>query len=67
MIKCYTHQLGDELELIEGDFISVDLAEVEKSKDRWYHGTSWLTGNAGMFPGTYTKKTQETFAWTKQR
>ncbi|XP_076108765.1 ubiquitin-associated and SH3 domain-containing protein B-like [Mytilus galloprovincialis] len=67
VIKCYTHQLGDELELIEGDFISVDLAEVEKSKDRWYHGTSWLTGNAGMFPGTYTKKTQETFAWTKQR
>jgi ubiquitin-associated SH3 domain-containing protein len=45
----------------------MDPAEINNSKDGWYYGTSWLTGNSGMFPGTYTKKTQETASWTLHR
>jgi ubiquitin-associated SH3 domain-containing protein len=67
VIKQYSPQLGDELELIEGDFVSMDPAEINNSKDGWYYGTSWLTGNSGMFPGSYTKKTQETASWTLHR
>ncbi|KAK3084423.1 hypothetical protein FSP39_013314 [Pinctada imbricata] len=67
VIKDYTPQVGDELELIEGDYIFMDHRELEKSKDGWYQGTSWLTGNSGMFPGNYTHRTAETWTWTLHR
>ncbi|KAJ8312905.1 hypothetical protein KUTeg_010278 [Tegillarca granosa] len=67
VIKRYTPQLGDELELIDGDFIFMDPQEVSKSKDSWYQGTSWLTGCVGMFPGPYTRRTAETWTWALHR
>ncbi|XP_062590961.1 ecdysteroid-phosphate phosphatase-like [Saccostrea cucullata] len=67
VVKAYTPQVGDELELIDGDFIFLDPKELTKTKDGWYPGISWLTGILGMFPGVYTQKTAETWTWMLHR
>ncbi|XP_033747636.1 protein UBASH3A homolog [Pecten maximus] len=67
VLKAYTPQLGDELELIDGDFVYVEPSEIQDSKDGWYSGISWLTGNSGYFPGTYTQRTADTRTWTLHR
>jgi hypothetical protein len=67
VVKAYTPQVGDELELIDGDYIFLDPKELNKTKDGWYPGVSWLTGVLGMFPGVYTQKTAETWTWALHR
>ncbi|XP_060063895.1 ubiquitin-associated and SH3 domain-containing protein B-like [Ylistrum balloti] len=67
VLKAYTPQLGDELELIDGDFVYVEPSEIQQSKDQWYKGISWLTGNSGLFPGPYTQRTADTRTWTLHR
>lgn len=67
VVKAYTPQVGDELELIDGDYIFLDPKELNKTKDGWYPGVSWLTGQLGMFPGVYTQKTAETWTWALHR
>ncbi|XP_021362190.1 ubiquitin-associated and SH3 domain-containing protein B-like [Mizuhopecten yessoensis] len=67
VLKAYTTQHGDELELIDGDFVYVEPSEIQESKDGWYKGISWLTGNSGYFPGTYTQRTADTRTWTLHR
>ena len=57
--------LGDELELIEGDYVF--MTPGQSSPDGWYSGTSWLTGNTGMFPAVFTQRTSETWIWTLHR
>ncbi|XP_041379415.1 protein UBASH3A homolog [Gigantopelta aegis] len=64
VVKAYPPKLGDELELIEGDYIFLEPDELKQSQDGWYRGTSWLTGSSGMFPGVFTQKTAETWTWT---
>ena len=65
VIKNYQPTLGDELELIEGDYVF--MAPGQSSPDGWYSGTSWLTGNTGMFPAVFTQRTSETWIWTLHR
>lgn len=67
VVKAYTPQVGDELELIDGDYIFLDPKELNKTKDGWYPGVSWLTGQLAMFPGVYTQKTAETWTWALHR
>ena len=57
----------DELDLIDGDFVSLPDSDWEGSSDGWHQGTSWLTGVAGMFPGSYTERTAESETWTMHR
>ena len=63
----HTPQDIDELELVVGDFIYVEEAEMEASPDGWYPGTSWMTGTSGLFPGNYTERAAETETWTMHR
>ncbi|CAH1800724.1 unnamed protein product [Owenia fusiformis] len=65
----YKHkpQAPDELDLIHGDFIFADPADIEKSRDQWHLGTSWLTGLSGMVPLNYTECTSQTDMWTLHR
>lgn len=63
----YQARAHDELDLIDGDFIFFDEAEVESSTDGWYMGTSWLTGCTGLFAGSYTERTAESETWTMHR
>lgn len=65
VIKSYQPVLGDELEMIEGDYIF--LMPNQTSPDGWYTGTSWLTGNVGVFPHIFTQRTAETWIWTLHR
>lgn len=67
VLKAYAPLLTDELELIDQDFVFMDPEEVSRSKDGWFKGTSWLTGNTGMFPGVFTTRTAETWTWTLHR
>ena len=67
VIKAYSPQYGDELELILGDYIYLDPKNVTLSTDGWYEGVSWLTGCRGLFPGSYTERTSETCTWTLHR
>ncbi|XP_051935891.1 sorbin and SH3 domain-containing protein 1 isoform X8 [Hippocampus zosterae] len=48
----YAPQNEDELELQEGDLISV----MEKCDDGWFVGTSKRTNQFGTFPGNYVKE-----------
>ncbi|XP_050410576.1 ecdysteroid-phosphate phosphatase [Patella vulgata] len=64
VLRPYHKDLADELDLITDDYMIIDPAEVTKSKDGWYSGLSWVSGNQGMFPGSFTKKTAETWTWT---
>ncbi|KAH3887013.1 protein UBASH3A homolog [Dreissena polymorpha] len=61
--KLYQAQLDDEMDLIEGDCVFMDASENTRSTDKWFYGTSWLTGKQGMFPGPYTDRTAETWTW----
>lgn len=48
----YVPQNDDELELQEGDLVSV----MEKCDDGWFVGTSRRTKQFGTFPGNYVKE-----------
>lgn len=48
----YLPQNDDELELQEGDLVSV----MEKCDDGWFVGTSKRTKQFGTFPGNYVKE-----------
>ncbi|XP_065574450.1 uncharacterized protein LOC136036255 isoform X3 [Artemia franciscana] len=48
----YKPQNDDELELLEGDIVSV----IEKCDDGWYVGTSQRSGHFGTFPGNYVER-----------
>ncbi|KAL4223676.1 Ubiquitin-associated and SH3 domain-containing protein B [Mactra antiquata] len=61
--QAYKASLDDELDLIMGDYVFIDPNESTRSVDKWYNGTSWLTGKQGMFPSPYTEKTAETWTW----
>ncbi|XP_074531283.1 sorbin and SH3 domain-containing protein 1 isoform X5 [Halichoeres trimaculatus] len=50
----YVPQNDDELELQEGDLVSV----MEKCDDGWFVGTSQRTKQFGTFPGNYVKEVQ---------
>ncbi|KAM4591065.1 sorbin and SH3 domain-containing protein 1 isoform 1-T1 [Odontesthes bonariensis] len=50
----YVPQNDDELELREGDLVSV----MEKCDDGWFVGTSKRTKQFGTFPGNYVKEVQ---------
>lgn len=63
VVKAYKGSLDDELDLFMGDFIFMDPQEIEKSEDGWYNGCSWVSGMVGLFPGTYTQRTAQTWAW----
>ena len=63
VVKAYKASLEDELDLFVGDYIFMDPAEAERSEDGWYTGSSWVSGMVGLFPGTYTQKTAQTWAW----
>ncbi|CAD5125928.1 DgyrCDS14109 [Dimorphilus gyrociliatus] len=59
---------NDELQLIEGDFLSLQADKaVDDNLDEWYEGTSWLTGCSGLFPGNFTEKTAASETWTMHR
>ncbi|XP_045556664.1 sorbin and SH3 domain-containing protein 1 isoform X6 [Salmo salar] len=51
-LYCYVPQNEDELELQEGDLVSV----MEKCDDGWFVGTSKRTKQFGTFPGNYVKE-----------
>uniref|UniRef100_A0A8C8MH97 Sorbin and SH3 domain containing 1 n=1 Tax=Oncorhynchus tshawytscha TaxID=74940 RepID=A0A8C8MH97_ONCTS len=51
-LYCYMPQNEDELELQEGDLVSV----MEKCDDGWFVGTSKRTKQFGTFPGNYVKE-----------
>jgi ubiquitin-associated SH3 domain-containing protein len=61
--QAYKGSLEDELDLIMGDYVFMDMNESTRSTDKWYNGTSWLTGQQGMFPGPFTERTAETWTW----
>ena len=63
VVKAYKASLEDELDLFVGDYIFMDPGEVDRSEDGWYTGSSWVSGMVGLFPGTYTQKTAQTWAW----
>ncbi|XP_038816064.1 sorbin and SH3 domain-containing protein 1-like [Salvelinus namaycush] len=51
-LYCYVPQNEDELELQEGDLVSV----MEKCDDGWFVGTSKRSKQFGTFPGNYVKE-----------
>lgn len=51
MVYNYNPQNSDELELKEGDWVSV----MEKCEDGWFIGTSLKSGRFGTFPGNYVR------------
>jgi len=65
--QAYPAALEDEIDLIIGDFVFMDTNETTRSSDKWFFGTSWLTGQQGMFPGPYTERTAETWTWAMHR
>ncbi|ESO97246.1 hypothetical protein LOTGIDRAFT_114998 [Lottia gigantea] len=64
VLRPYQPKMMDELELVIGDYILIDPSEVSNSADSWYNGVLWSTGVHGAFPGTFTKRTAETWTWT---
>lgn len=54
----------DELELLVGDFVYVNPADVSSATDEWVKATSWLTGCSGLIPLSLTERTAESAAWT---
>ena len=53
-IKQFNARLGDELSLKIGDKIQV-LADDREYNDGWYMGKNLLTGEAGLYPKTFTQ------------
>ena len=51
-IYAYKPQSEDELELQEGDEITV----IEKCDDGWYVGITMKNGKFGTFPGNYVQE-----------
>lgn len=53
-IKQFNARLGDELSLKIGDKIQV-LADDREYNDGWYMGKNLLTGEAGLYPKSFTQ------------
>lgn len=64
MVHPYSPAECDELELRTGDYVYIAPDALASSQDGWVEGTSWLTGQGGLFPHSYTQRTAETDAWT---
>ena len=58
-IKPFHARLGDELSLKIGDKIQV-LADDREYNDGWYMGKNLLTGEAGLYPKTFTELLEKT-------
>ena len=55
---------ADELQLLVGDFVYVNPADLSSASDEWVTATSWLTGCSGQIPLSFTERTSESAAWT---
>lgn len=64
VVHAYTPIESDELDLRSGDYVFVSSEAVVNSLDGWVEGTSWLTGQSGLLPISYTERTAESDSWT---
>nr|XP_023011984.1 protein UBASH3A homolog isoform X2 [Leptinotarsa decemlineata] len=64
VIHAYNPTESDELDLRTGDYVYISGETLANSPDGWIEGTSWLTGQSGLLPESYTERTAESDAWT---
>ncbi|KZC13855.1 Ubiquitin-associated and SH3 domain-containing protein B [Dufourea novaeangliae] len=62
--QAYMSREYDELDLMEGDYISIPEGICSSSSNDYVQGTSWLTGTSGRLPLSHIKRTAESDSWT---